>query len=645
MPKISIFRTVFIALLLLLGVTGGVAAAPPAQEPPGDVATLDAVSTAFTYQGNLTDGAGPADGAYDFEFGLYDAVSVGSQVGSTVTKADKTVTDGLFSVELDFGSVFDGTALWLQINVRPGASTGTYTALDPRQPLTATPYALYALNVATHDHQGESWTGTGTGLTLSGGTIGLNASGATYGVRGESASTSGYGVSGLTTAGSGFTRGVSGESASTDGLGVFGNAYAGSGSTIGVYGQNSSTAGKAVQGDALATTGATVGVYGTSASISNDAKGVYGSASSTLGGSTYGVYGVSQGSSGKGVYGLASGASTSMGVFGDATYTGNSVTYGVYGRSASNQGIGVRGFATNASGINYGVYGRSYSPDGNAVYGINTSGGYAGNFAGPVKVTGFLNTNFNYGGYLNRDGAGDVSNVDTSSALSIWAEYDILARYFYAVSDARIKNIQGRSDGAADLATLDRIEITDYTLKDVIANGSDPVKKVIGQQVAAVYPQAVNQGANDIPDIYQQAAIKDGWVEIATDLQPGERVRLIGEQNEGIYEVLEVTQDGFRTDFVTDGDEVFVYGREVNDFLSVDYDAIAMLNVSASQELHRLVEQQAAEIEALNIRLAALEQAVSSDNAASRAESHVPLSPWLLLGGLGVVGLVLRIQK
>ncbi len=48
-----------------------------------------------------------------------------------------TVTDGLFVVELDFGAVFDGTELWLEIEV--GGST-----LGSRQNLTPTPFALYA---------------------------------------------------------------------------------------------------------------------------------------------------------------------------------------------------------------------------------------------------------------------------------------------------------------------------------------------------------------------------------------------------------------------------------------------------------------------------------------------------------------------
>jgi hypothetical protein len=87
----------------------------------------------------------------------------------------------------------------------------------------------------------------------------------------------------------------------------------------------------------------------------------------------------------------------------------------------------------------------------------------------------------------------------------------------------------------------------------------------------------------------------------------GERVRLIGEKEEGIYEVLEVDDGMFRTAFRPATDEVFVYGREVKDFRSVDYEAISMLNVSATQELAKQVEAKDAEIAQLNVKLAALE--------------------------------------
>ncbi|MES4792658.1 MAG: hypothetical protein C4321_06410, partial [Chloroflexota bacterium] len=98
-----------------------------------------ALTTTFTYQGRLTDAGSPANGTYDLRFILYDAETGGAQVGSIVTKDDVPVANGLFSVELDFGAnAFRGDARWLEIAVRPGSSTGAYTVLSPRQPVSPT---------------------------------------------------------------------------------------------------------------------------------------------------------------------------------------------------------------------------------------------------------------------------------------------------------------------------------------------------------------------------------------------------------------------------------------------------------------------------------------------------------------------------
>ena len=45
--------------------------------------------------------------------------------------------------------------------------------------------------------------------------------------------------------------------------------------------------------------------------------------------------------------------------------------------------------------------------------------------------------------------------------------------------------------------------------------------------------------------------------------------------------------------------EVFVYGREVDDFHIVDYEAIAMLNVSATQEMFKRFQVQSSKVETL----------------------------------------------
>jgi len=116
------------------------------------VAGADEMGTAFTYQGRLTDANSPAEGLYDFQFEIYDALDGGSQQGSTVDVNDLDVTDSYFTVELDFGSsVFIGDARWLQIAVRPGESSDPddFATLSPRQELTPTPHAIYAENAGS----------------------------------------------------------------------------------------------------------------------------------------------------------------------------------------------------------------------------------------------------------------------------------------------------------------------------------------------------------------------------------------------------------------------------------------------------------------------------------------------------------------
>jgi hypothetical protein len=107
------------------------------------------VGSAFTYQGRLLDGGGPVTDGCDFRFGLWDAASGGSQLGTTQSLAAVPVADGYFTVHLNgsgqFGSdAFQGEARYLSVSVRCPTGSGTYASLD-RQALAATPYAHYAL--------------------------------------------------------------------------------------------------------------------------------------------------------------------------------------------------------------------------------------------------------------------------------------------------------------------------------------------------------------------------------------------------------------------------------------------------------------------------------------------------------------------
>jgi hypothetical protein len=102
------------------------------------------VGTSFSYQGRLSEGGGAVSGVYDFQFILYDADVGGAQVGPIVTRDEVTVAAGIFTVTLDFGAAFDGNARFLEVGVRPGASSGFYGILSPRQELTPAPHALFS---------------------------------------------------------------------------------------------------------------------------------------------------------------------------------------------------------------------------------------------------------------------------------------------------------------------------------------------------------------------------------------------------------------------------------------------------------------------------------------------------------------------
>ncbi|MDW8316534.1 MAG: hypothetical protein RMN53_01645, partial [Anaerolineae bacterium] len=117
------------------GPEGGTASAPAEPSAP--------LSDAFTYQGQLKQGGAPVNGTCDFQFSLWDSEAGGTQLGNTLTRNAVAVTNGQFTVQVGFfHSAFDGSARWLGIAVRCPAGSGGFTDLSPRQPLTATPYAL-----------------------------------------------------------------------------------------------------------------------------------------------------------------------------------------------------------------------------------------------------------------------------------------------------------------------------------------------------------------------------------------------------------------------------------------------------------------------------------------------------------------------
>ena len=322
------------------------------------------------------------------------------------------------------------------------------------------------------------------------------------------------------------------------------------------------------------------------------------------------------------------------------------------------------GILTNVGGpLSYGsnptlFRGYGFLGDGNTGYGSN-SGGVASIWAGGQNVINAANNQV-----LIRPGGVDVINatnaqITMTKPLHITgvktlayggtvysmsgSGFEVLASYtspfsletdgyikpygVYVISDRRVKKDFTPSNPVNDLALLQRLSVTDYKYKDVITKGDVWKKGFIAQQVAEVVPEAVSKGGTDvIPDIY--ALAKNARLEASTlyltmeqahGLKPGDKVRLMGDDQQ---EDLLVQTTPSATTFTVGNwtykapEKVFVYGREVTDFHSVDYDRLFTLNISATQELARRVEaleKENADYKAENAELRRLIEGIRAD--------------------------------
>ncbi|MEP6703355.1 MAG: hypothetical protein ABJB34_00960, partial [Acidobacteriota bacterium] len=108
----------------------------------------------FNFQGRLNDGSTPANGRYDLQFRLYDAIAGGNQIGAVLPRPNTTLINGVFSVTLDFGAAAftNPNSIFIEIALRPNGSPNAYTILGPRQQLTVVPFAVRAANATNADN-------------------------------------------------------------------------------------------------------------------------------------------------------------------------------------------------------------------------------------------------------------------------------------------------------------------------------------------------------------------------------------------------------------------------------------------------------------------------------------------------------------
>jgi Chaperone of endosialidase len=228
--------------------------------------------------------------------------------------------------------------------------------------------------------------------------------------------------------------------------------------------------------------------------------------------------------------------------------------------------------------------------------------------------------------YAYMNGTSDLDGIGLCKfcdpQISIIASYGIYAAEFDAFSDARIKNIIGTSNAAKDLEAINALRVTDYTMKDKIKYGNKLFKKVIAQEVEKVYPQAVSRHTDFIPNVYQLTSkitkTNEGYLLSFTDghhiSSNAKKIQVLPAEGGGMqqFDIVDIPSGNEVAIKATDikSDKIFVYGEQVDDFRTVDYEGLTTLNISATQEITKRLKKQQAAIQLQDIKIAELTAAI-----------------------------------
>ena len=218
----------------------------------------------------------------------------------------------------------------------------------------------------------------------------------------------------------------------------------------------------------------------------------------------------------------------------------------------------------------------------------------------PLHVASSVAQYVNVYGYLNQNQAQGAYTANTNVYYSILAEQRIRAPEFNAISDARIKKNIFKLNTEKQLAELNQLKVVNYSYIDQLANGAKSKTGFIAQEVEAVNPKFVNQSIDFIPSVFalaQSAKLENKVLHVTTvqphNFQKGDEVKLFAEGKKEVVKTIEKVsgpQDFTVSDWIDPIDNVFVYGKKVNDFKAIDFDQITALSVGAIQELHQQIE-------------------------------------------------------
>ena len=183
-------------------------------------------------------------------------------------------------------------------------------------------------------------------------------------------------------------------------------------------------------------------------------------------------------------------------------------------------------------------------------------------------------------------------------SYSIRTSGPILCSELDVNSDARIKDVMGYANSEENLNIISQLKVTKFRYIDKIAHGNLVRQGFIAQDVQKVLPEAVKITTNFIPNVYEVPAsfsFRQDKHELSITmnkvcgLKVGDKVKLMTPGGSQVKAVIALSSGNTFTiaDWNDKQDSIFVYGKEVNDFRSVDYERIFTIGIGAIQELSR----------------------------------------------------------
>jgi hypothetical protein len=227
----------------------------------------------------------------------------------------------------------------------------------------------------------------------------------------------------------------------------------------------------------------------------------------------------------------------------------------------------------------------------------------------PVEIYGYRTVTGSYWQYTG--GGATWGGVFTSFNVGLYVQYTISADGGYLLaSDERIKtDIKPAESGS--LEVIKTIPIKSHAYIDSFINGCPTAYNVIAQDIQKFYPEAITITDGFIPDMYVKCRwihVNDKQIEINVPkphtVIVGDKVKLILEDSTHKEAIVTAIKD--QNTFAVEkwdefkmeiSDELFVYGKNVKDFLRVDKIKLGVLALAGVKELNKIVETQQAKIE------------------------------------------------